>query len=376
MKTRVGWKIGISIVFVVLATASSKGASDAAAGTLDRIAFTSNRSGTAQIYVMNADGSGQTRLSNSAPFDDMQPAWSPDGSRIAFTRGNMYQSANLGSSSIVVMDSTGGNEKVLGAETGINFRPAWSPDGQRILYIHGSPTQAPFDLWVMNADGTGKHAVTTSGVANPAAWSPDGSRIVFGRTAPLEIWVINADGSGETRLTTTVPNYTPNWAPSNRILFTSAPDGGPKQVYVMDPDGRNQIRLADDGAENKFPAWSPDGSRIAYSRSTIPCIGVECGLTQLGGYEIYVMNADGSGQTQITTTTPPSREFGNGYPAYAPRLESGTAPNAQALADAPQGGILPATGSTQLPFAALAILLMASGSVLLRIAKSESHKIP
>lgn len=376
MRTRAGWKIAISAVFAVLAAASSKGVSAAATGTLERIAFTSNRSGTAQIYVMNADGSGQTRLTNSAPFDDMQPAWSPDGTRIAFSRGTSYQSANLGSSSIVVMDSSGGNEQVLAAETGINFRPAWSPDGQRILYIHGSPTQAPFDVWVMNADGTDKHAVNTNGVTNPAAWSPDGSRIVFGRTAPLEIWVMNADGTGETRLTTTVPNYTPNWAPSNRIVFTSARDGGAKQVYVMDPDGTNQTRLADDGAENKFPTWSPDGSRIAYSRSTVPCVGAECSSTQLGGYEIYVMNADGSGQTRITNTTPPGREFGDGYPAYAPRVSSAADPGAQSLAVAPAGQILPATGSTQLPVAFSAVLLVAGGSALLRTGKSRRHKIP
>lgn len=229
MRIQVGWKIAITAVFAILPFASSKGVPAAATGTLDRIAFTSNRTGTAQIYLMTADGSGQTRLTNSAPFDDMQPTWSPDGRRIAFSRGSSYQSANLGSSSIVVMDSGGGNEQVLADETGINFRPAWSPDGQRILYIHGSPTQAPFDVWVMNADGTGKHAVTTSGDTNPAAWSPDGSRIVFGRTAPLEIWIMNADGGGRTRLTPTASNYTPNWGPGSRIVFTSTREVGARR---------------------------------------------------------------------------------------------------------------------------------------------------
>ena len=344
---------------------------------LDRIAFSSNRSGTAQIYVMNEDGSGQTRLTNSAPFDDMQPAWSPDGTRIAFTRGIVYQSANLAASSIVVMDAGGGNERVLADEPGVNVRPAWSPDGRRLLYGHGTPAQRPIDIWVMNADGTDKHAVTTSGDAYPAAWSPDGSRIVFiqGR----DIWVMDDDGANQTRLTTTantddpfVGNFTLNWAPSNRIVFTSNRDGGGRQVYSMEPDGTDQTRLVNDGAENKFPAWSPDGSRIAYSRSTIPCVAVECGLNNLfAGYEIFVMNADGSGQTRITITTPPGRDFGESYPAYAPRVGLHRGKHARPSTVAAESHGLAATGSVARPFAVLGIAFVAAGSALRRLGISK-----
>lgn len=330
-----------------------------------RIAFSSNRSGTAQIYLMNEDGSGQTRLTNSAPFDDMHPAWSPDGRRIAFTRGVGYQSANLIASSIMVTDAGGGDEQVIADEEGINVKPAWSPNGQKILYAHGTATQTPFELWIMNTDGTEKHAVPNSRDAFPAAWSADGRRIVFNRA--LDIWTMDINGTGLSRLTTTGNNYTPNWAPADRIVFTSTRDGAGKQMYVMEANGENQVRLVDDGAENKFPAWSPDGSRISYSRSTVPCVAAQCSLTQLGGYEIFSMNADGSGQIRLTNTTPPGREFGEGYPAYEPRVAGHSGSDASTSTDANKSPLLPATGSDSWLRAIFAIALILGGSALRRV---------
>ncbi|MEX2555948.1 MAG: hypothetical protein WEB06_09970 [Actinomycetota bacterium] len=370
MKSRVWRSLSLCAVLAFAGSSPSAGASTSPLDreVLDRIAFSSSRTGTAQIYVMNEDGSGQTRLTDSAPFDDMQPAWSPDGTRVAFTRGIVYQSANLVASRIVVMDAGGGNEVVVADEPGVNVRPAWSPDGKRLLYGHGI-NPSPLDVWVMNADGSDKHAVTTSGDAYPAAWSPDGSQIVFG-TQALDIWVMDDDGANQTRLTTTADNYTPNWAPSDRIVFTSTRDGGGRQVYSMEPDGTDQTRLVEDGAENKFPAWSPDGSRIAYSRSTIPCVGAACNL--IGGYEIYVMNADGSSQTRITNTNPPGREFGESYPAYAPRtggLLTGRHAKTSTLAAVGLG--LAATGWDPGPSALLGTALVVGGFGLRRSGLSK-----
>jgi Tol biopolymer transport system component len=287
----------------------------------DVIAFTSNRDGTAQVYTMNADGSEQTRVTNSGPFDDIQPAWSPDGTKLAFSRGIGYQSGNLVHSSIVVRTVASGAETVIVNTDGVNFRPAWSPDGSRIAYVHGGASQSPLDLWLVNPDGTNDHALTTTGDSTQPAWSPDGSRIAYNKGPKgNEIWVIDV-ATRDTHVLSAAGDFTPSWNPGSRILFTSTRDGGGKQVYVMDADGSHQQRLSYDGGEDKYPSWSPDGTRVAYGRSTVPCDGPsgECALTQLAGFEIFVMRADGSASTRVTTRPVPETQFGESFPTWKPR---------------------------------------------------------
>jgi TolB protein len=293
-----------------------------AGGRRAEIAFSSNRDGSAQIYVMNADGSSQTRVTNSFPDDDTQPSWSPDGRTIVFTRGHGYQSSALVQSSLVAVATTTGTERVLVDDPGVNFRPAFSPNGNWIVYVHGPRTanNGPFDLWLMRADGSSRHALTASGDVTQPSWSPDGSSIVVNRGSSLAIVSVT---DGTIRPLPPPPvgaDYTPSWSPGTRIVFSSTRDGGGKQIYVMDPDGSNVQRLVRDGAEDKYPSWSPDGRRIIYSRSTVPCTttGGECSLTQLGGFEIFEMNADGSHQQQLTSNVVPETQFGDGYPTFRP----------------------------------------------------------
>ena len=207
---------------------------------LSRIVFTSYRDGNDEIYVMNPDGSGQTRLTDNVA-DDRDPSWSPDGSRIAF------------------FSNRDGND----------------------------------EIYVMNADGSGQTRLTDNDAFDRySSWSPDGSRIIFvsDRDNNPEIYVMNADGSGQIRLTdNAAEKWNPSWSPDgSRIAFASAHDGSP-EIYVMNTDGSGQIRLTEN-AEDWDPAWSPDGSRITFvsDRDNNP--------------EIYVMNADGSGQTRLTNS--------------------------------------------------------------------------
>ena len=152
----------------------------------------------------------------------------------------------------------------------------------------------------MNPDGSGltrlTNQVATDWEGLPFAWSPDGSRIVLqgGPRRNTDIAVVNADGSGLTSLTSGPADRNPSWSPDGtRIVFSS--DSG---TYLMDPDGSRQTRLAD----GFLPAWEPNGTRIVFMSS------------RDGNGEVYVMNADGSGQSRLTNS--PEDEFA---PAWQPQ---------------------------------------------------------
>ena len=143
----------------------------------NKIAFVSRRDGNAEIYVMNADGSGLRRLTRNT-VGDRNPVWSPDGRRIAFESNWQLN----------VMNADGSGQRRLTRNGGRNFAPAWSPDGQKIAFerrlgrkkygpCSGCGRASTFEIWVMNADGSGQQRLTTQG-AQPG-WSPDGQKIAF-----------------------------------------------------------------------------------------------------------------------------------------------------------------------------------------------------
>lgn len=250
-----------------------------------------------EIWVRSLDGSEKTKVASG-----YSPAWSPEGTKIAFSRNR----------DIWVMDVSGGNETRLthGDTSVADF--AWSPDGTRIAFVS---FRSPDDfeewiLWVMRADGTDRQpiAMGTSAAADvslaPAPiWSPDGQRIAFESwpSSELEtgdIWVVNADGTGKTRLTSK-PGWdrAPAWSPDGaRIAFVSwrEPDGG---LYIVNANGTGLKRLIYIRPEyfqpQWSPCWSPDGSKIAFVRWT------KRG-DQPPTSEIWVMNADGTGQKRLT----------------------------------------------------------------------------
>jgi dipeptidyl aminopeptidase/acylaminoacyl peptidase len=171
------------------------------------------------IYAMAEDGTGVRRLTDH-PARDEDPAWSPDGARLAFTSGR---------------------------------------DGNSEIYT-------------MNADGTGLARLTTNSSSDhQPAWSPDGRTIAFVslRTGALQIFVMNADGSAPARVSSgAAQDYDPAWSPDGQhIAFTTTRNGKP-EVYIMNADGSSPVRLTSDGGRQ--PAWSPDGSRIAYSAIYCP----------------------------------------------------------------------------------------------------------
>jgi TolB protein len=259
--------------------------------------------GQSDIYVTNADGSGRQRLTSDPSFDS-DPAWSPDGRTIAFLSGRD------GNSGIYVMNADGSKQRLLTRVRG-SASPSelvWSPNAQKIAFTIGRDGNS--EIYVVNADGSGQQRLTRNTVRddnpqnhNPVwsrgtnpVWSPDGRRIAF--SSNWQLWVMNADGSGQRRLTRNgAHNFNPDWSPDGqRIAFergkpqsdNCCPGASGFEVYVMNADGSGQQRLTRGGSQ---PRWSPDGRRIAF-------VSLRSGYSQ----EIYVMNADGSGQRNLTRT--------------------------------------------------------------------------
>ena len=205
--------------------------------------------------------------------------------RIAFT------SKRDGNFDIYVMNADGSGVIRLTDDPASDGLPIWSLDGQKILFI--SRRDGNRDIYVMNADGSGVTRLTDSGADEMPSWSPDGRKIVFSshrsRRGP-DIYVMNADGSGVTQLTDNPQNLDehPSWSPDGRkIAFIRNPDGR-DDLYVMNADGSGVEQLTEDYALDSWPSWSPDGRKIAFSSDGA------------GNLDIYVINADGSGLTRLT----------------------------------------------------------------------------
>ena len=239
-----------------------------------RIAFNSDRDGNTEVYAVYADGSGVARLTYNDAVDG-DPAWSPDGRRIAF------ESTRDGNWEIYVMDADGSGVTRLTHNDAYDWSPAWSPDGRRIAFH--SKRDGNREIYVMNADGSGVTRLTfDSAFDSGPNWSPDGRRIAFGsdRDGDFEVYVMNADGSGVTRLADN-DGGTPAWSPDGRrIAFSSERDGN-WEIYVMNADGSGVTRLTHNSGRDLFPSWSPDGRQIAFHSH------------RDGNMEIYVMNAAG-----------------------------------------------------------------------------------
>ena len=247
------------------------------------------------ISVATTNGSGVRRLTDVEFSNDEDPAWSPDGKKIAFTTDRD------GNREIYVVNADGSDALRLTADTAADYEPAWSPDGARIAFV-SERAGAP-GIFVMNADGTAPvRLTTTSEPETDPAWSPDG-RIAFasqreGKTS--DIYVINADGSGVTRLTT--DGVHPAWSPDGKTLAYSASNCQFYGCYpmVLVKLAAEITSLVDFGPGER-PAWSPDGRKIAFSALDCDFYYYECKPA-----DVRIARLDGSDAIRLASGSSPA----------------------------------------------------------------------
>jgi Tol biopolymer transport system component len=278
------------------------------------IAFSSRRDGNYEIYVMNADGTDLRRLTETPHDPEGGAAWSPDCTQIAFS------SSRESGGRVRVMNADGSDKQWLTAGPGT--LPSWSPDGTRIAFTR---ERQGSDIYLIDASGSNQQRLThtdaegTDTLVYDPEWSPDGTQILcvveynpdgqfFGQTTLHVLDVSDAlQGAGSARLRAlpragSLFNDWPAWSPDgSQIAFSavSTEGGGHRDIYVINTDGTNlqQLTLTED-VDELGPAWSPDGTRIVFQANPN------------GNWDIYVMNvedalqgADGTDPRPLTTDT-------------------------------------------------------------------------
>jgi len=210
------------------------------------------------IYVASIDGTNLRRLTTAEGMDD-HPAWSPDGTRIAFT------SFRSGHGDIWVMGANGTGQTNLTNDylpaTSFEHSPAWSPDGSRIAYSSDIDNYSYMKLWTMRADGSDKRRVLpasagTDVIDMEASWSPDGSKLAFRRigSGDSDIVIVTLSTQALTRLHMDGVQSSPSWSPDGKLIaFSSSHQNPMSDIYTMKPDGTGLVRLTT-GTDS---AWRP-----------------------------------------------------------------------------------------------------------------------
>jgi Tol biopolymer transport system component len=277
-----------------------------------------------RLRTLNPDGSGEATLREEGATGE----WSPDGNRLLFSRW-----PSSGSADVYVVNADGTGEKQLTSGFPA-WNASWSPDGGKIVYERSNPANiADGEIWTMNADGTGKTQITSDGIAK---WSPSwtmtpaGSKISYvggNGKGEFALLTVNPDGNGRAELPGLTGDFAwhvnaYDWSPdgtkiaiSSYLNLETGCNGvtvTPADIYVYDVAAKTLTDISNTpgfaGPFEQYPAWSPDGTKIAFSAGGTSCSN---GSWQYTPWAIYRMNADGGAVVKLTTPELAGTEFGN-----------------------------------------------------------------
>jgi WD40 repeat protein len=262
------------------------------------IAFHRSSNPPGNLELWWTTGAFEMKVSGGSGVSHSNAAYSADGLRLAF---DMTQSGN--SIGLVVARDGAGVTPVASLDPSGIGTPSWSPDDTKIVFTDDRiALSGQRELYVMNADGTNQVRIIDDGVPpnSGTSWSPDGSRIAYTRNGNIHL--VNPDGTGDAPITSSGRDSQPNWSPDGtKIAFMSdreAPcSGSPcdREIFVVNADGSGETNITNTPVSvlDSNPSWSPTGAEIAFERFPV---GV-------GATNVYRMASDGSGVTQVTTTT-------------------------------------------------------------------------